>query len=251
MISNAFAGALIQGAGSDEQKAKWLPGIASGEAARSGGLHPGRRAGRRRRRWRGGSRPQRRHGRRSDRRPGTPTLERLDLIEPRAPTSASAPTAAIRSRATSWRPSTSAPSPSPPSSSASPSERSTWRRVRQGARAVRPADRRLPGRVAPARRDALGGRGGPLAHLLRGLGGRCPARVAAARGLDGEGPRLRSACRSPTTRSRRSAASASPGSTTSTSCSSAPACRRSCSARARQHRERVAELAGLGETVAA
>ena len=31
-ISNAFAGALIQAAGSDEQKSKWLPGIASGEA---------------------------------------------------------------------------------------------------------------------------------------------------------------------------------------------------------------------------
>jgi alkylation response protein AidB-like acyl-CoA dehydrogenase len=32
MISNAYAGAAIQTAGSDEQKAKWLPGIASGEA---------------------------------------------------------------------------------------------------------------------------------------------------------------------------------------------------------------------------
>ena len=32
MISNAFAGALIQEAGSDEQKSKWLPSIASGEA---------------------------------------------------------------------------------------------------------------------------------------------------------------------------------------------------------------------------
>ena len=31
LISNAFAGALIQAAGSDEQKSKWLPGIASGE----------------------------------------------------------------------------------------------------------------------------------------------------------------------------------------------------------------------------
>jgi alkylation response protein AidB-like acyl-CoA dehydrogenase len=31
MISNAYAGAAIQAAGSDEQKAKWLPGIASGE----------------------------------------------------------------------------------------------------------------------------------------------------------------------------------------------------------------------------
>ena len=32
LISNAFAGALIQAAGSDEQKSRWLPGIASGEA---------------------------------------------------------------------------------------------------------------------------------------------------------------------------------------------------------------------------
>jgi alkylation response protein AidB-like acyl-CoA dehydrogenase len=31
-ISNAYAGAIIQAAGSDEQKARWLPGIASGEA---------------------------------------------------------------------------------------------------------------------------------------------------------------------------------------------------------------------------
>ena len=32
MISNAYAGALIEAAGSDEQRARWLPGIASGEA---------------------------------------------------------------------------------------------------------------------------------------------------------------------------------------------------------------------------
>ena len=31
LISNAYAGAAIQAAGSDEQKARWLPGIASGE----------------------------------------------------------------------------------------------------------------------------------------------------------------------------------------------------------------------------
>jgi alkylation response protein AidB-like acyl-CoA dehydrogenase len=32
MISNAYAGAVIASAGSDEQRAEWLPGIASGEA---------------------------------------------------------------------------------------------------------------------------------------------------------------------------------------------------------------------------
>ena len=31
MISNAYAGVVIESAGSDEQKSKWLPGIASGE----------------------------------------------------------------------------------------------------------------------------------------------------------------------------------------------------------------------------
>jgi alkylation response protein AidB-like acyl-CoA dehydrogenase len=40
MISNAFAGALIQGAGSDSQKAAWLPGIASGEGRGAAALTP-------------------------------------------------------------------------------------------------------------------------------------------------------------------------------------------------------------------
>src|SRR4051812_18782727 len=37
-LSNAAAGLLIQAAGSDEQKERWLPGIASGEQRGAGGL---------------------------------------------------------------------------------------------------------------------------------------------------------------------------------------------------------------------
>ncbi|MEJ7875959.1 MAG: acyl-CoA dehydrogenase family protein [Solirubrobacterales bacterium] len=37
-VSNAYAGAVIEAAGSDEQKAEWLPGIASGEARGSAEL---------------------------------------------------------------------------------------------------------------------------------------------------------------------------------------------------------------------
>ena len=32
LLSNAYAGAVIEAGGSDEQKQRWLPGIASGEA---------------------------------------------------------------------------------------------------------------------------------------------------------------------------------------------------------------------------
>ncbi len=53
-LSNAAAGLVLQHAGSDEQKQRWLPGIASGRGARHG------RAGRRRRR--GQARAGRRRG---------------------------------------------------------------------------------------------------------------------------------------------------------------------------------------------
>jgi len=39
-VSNAFAGLLIEGAGSEEQKARWLPGIASGEARGAAAITP-------------------------------------------------------------------------------------------------------------------------------------------------------------------------------------------------------------------
>ena len=64
------------------------------------------------------------------------------------------------------------------------------RRVRQGAQAVRPPDRGLPGRLAPLRADAARGRGRAVRHLLRRLGGRSRARVAVAGGVDGQGLRL-------------------------------------------------------------
>jgi alkylation response protein AidB-like acyl-CoA dehydrogenase len=39
-LSNAIAGLLIEGGGSDEQRARWLPGIASGEARGAAALDP-------------------------------------------------------------------------------------------------------------------------------------------------------------------------------------------------------------------
>jgi alkylation response protein AidB-like acyl-CoA dehydrogenase len=40
MVANAFAGALIERAGSDEQRSRWLPGIASGEERGAAALTP-------------------------------------------------------------------------------------------------------------------------------------------------------------------------------------------------------------------
>ena len=53
-------------------------------------------------------------------------------------------------------------------------------RLRQGAKAVRPPDRRLPGGVASMRSDAAGDRGRSLARVLRGLGVRQRARETAS-----------------------------------------------------------------------
>ena len=92
-------------------------------------------------------------------------------------------------------------------------------RVRQGARAVRPEDRRLPGDQAPVRRDARDHRVGDR--------GRVGRRVRRRRQSDDEqwrspptSPRSTASTarsRSPRTASRCSAASASPSSTTRTS----------------------------------
>ncbi len=97
------------------------------------------------------------------------------------------------------------------------------RRVREGARAVRQADRRVPGGATPLRRHAAHGRARPRRGLLRVLGAR-------RRVTRGGAPRRRpSRTRSRPTRSRNSAgprsrcsaASASRGSTTSTCTTSA------------------------------
>ena len=105
------------------------------------------------------------------------------------------------------------------------------RRVRARAPAVRPADRRLPGRRAPLRGDAARHRGVALAHLLRLLDRRRRARVAADGGRDGgRAQRATPAGRCPPRPSRSSAASASPGSTTCSSGSSAAASPAACSA---------------------
>ena len=225
LISNAYAGAVIEAAGSDEQKQKWLPGIASGEERGAAELDL-------RRRSRSSAPPAARSvlvladgdGAKlvetgdAEARAARPDRHHPRLLPGRAPTAAS------RCRATS-------------------TGAATIGQVALAAELVGVAQRALDMAVEYAkereqfgrpigayqavshrlRRDALGGRGGALAHLLRRLVRRRRARVAAARGLDGQGARLRRRhARSPTTRSRPSAASASPGSTTSTSCSSAP-----------------------------
>ena len=104
-------------------------------------------------------------------------------------------------------------------------------RVREGARAVRPADRVVPGDQAQVRRHAARGGVGQVGGVLRRVGGRRGQRRAPGGGEPRQGLLLRRLlpCREPRT-SRSTAASASPGSTTRTSTSSAPRAPRSCSA---------------------
>ena len=72
-----------------------------------------------------------------------------------------------------------------------PADDGDGRLLRQGPPAVRPADRRLPGGLAPLRADAARDRERPLGGLRGGLGRRRRAGVAADGGLDGQGLRLR------------------------------------------------------------
>ena len=115
------------------------------------------------------------------------------------------------------------------------------RGVREGARAVRPAHRLVPGDPPQVRRDAHGGGEQPLRRLLRGVGAR------GGRGGRGDGGVGRQvlrervgAARSAARPSRPTAASASRGSTTCTSTSSAPRRSRSMYGDAEYHRELIA-----------
>ena len=104
-------------------------------------------------------------------------------------------------------------------------------RVRQGPRAVRSADRIVPGDQAQVRRHAPRSRVGQVGGVLRGVGGR--ARTTRSSRSRPAWPRRTAPTPTSTPRprtSRSTAASASPGSTTRTSTSSGRRAPRSCSA---------------------
>ena len=91
-------------------------------------------------------------------------------------------------------------------------------RVRQGAGAVRQADRQLPGGEAPLRRHARRRRGHALGRVLGGVvRRRRPSRRRRSRRRPPSRGAATPACACASRRSRCTAASASPGSTTSTS----------------------------------
>ncbi len=114
LIANALAGLLIEQAGSDEQRQRWLPGIATGEQRGAAALTPddepivGAAEGASVLVLNDGE------GARLVE-PAGASVERLELID------------TTRFPARSRRRSTPASSRSPPSSSGSPSGRSTWR----------------------------------------------------------------------------------------------------------------------------
>ena len=104
-------------------------------------------------------------------------------------------------------------------------------RVREGARAVRPPDRVVPGDQAQVRRHAARGRVGQVGRVLRRVGGRRGQRRAAGGRRASPRPTAPTRTSTPPPRTSRStAASASPGSTTRTCTSSARRAPRSCSA---------------------
>ena len=117
------------------------------------------------------------------------------------------------------------------------------RRVREGARAVRPADRVVPGDPAQDRRHAAPPRAGSGRDALRGVGVRRRRPGARARGGDGQGLRRRGrGVRHRRRTSRSTAASASPGTATRTSTTSAPSRTTRCSATRAGSAPRLADL---------
>ena len=190
-LSNASAGLFIDQAGSDEQRQRWLPGIASGEERGAAAFEP----------------------RSNELVPdaagaavlvlndgdgavlveaGDAEIEPVELVD--ATRLVRAGIGLRRRSAAGRRRGRRGPLAGRARRRADrdrPAGDGDGDRLREGAPAVRPPDRRLPGRLAPLRRDALRRRGGALAHLLRGLVRRRRAGVAAAGELDGQGPGLR------------------------------------------------------------
>ena len=148
-LSNAAAGLALEPAGSDEQKARWLPGIASGEGARRASATPRAwlvRRRRRRRRSSSSATSGATGGRRSPREV-EPSTDRRDapLLAARLGRRGAAPgdvedaTAGCRGGRRRARRHRAAGD-------------GDGRRVREGPQAVRPPDRRLPGASRTAAR---------------------------------------------------------------------------------------------------
>ena len=190
-LSSAAAGLALQHAGSDEQRERWLPGIASGEVRATAGLAangearlvPDAEGGRPDR----APQPRRRQAGRG--RTGGGRAGRDDRRH--APVRARA---GGRRRCAAGR----------RGRGARPDRRRAGRRAHRGGaarhgdggrvrprpQAVRPPDRRLPGGIAPLRSDAARDGGRALGLLLRRLDRGRRAGVAARGCLDGEGLRL-------------------------------------------------------------
>ena len=219
-LSNAAAGLALQFAGTDEQKERWLPGIASGEARGTVGMV-----------------------RDGEARlvPDADSAEVIVLIGFDGSTSVVEAAAAeiepfetmdrtrrfARVRADGGEPLGGDCFAAGDRIATALVRRDRGRgaegdgdggRVRARAQAVRPPDRLLPGGVAPLRADAPRGRGLALGRLLRRRGARTRSRSRCRPPRRGRRrtPRTRAgACAA--RRSRCTAASASPGSTTCTS----------------------------------